>query len=125
MLDLVVSPSAPQPIYDQICDQVKSAIMAGALTVGDRLPSIRALASDLRVSVITVKRAYEELEAEGFIETVHGKGSFVAGGNVDALREEGRLAVQTLLEQALAQATRAGIPADEVRETLDLLTQGD
>ena len=87
-LDIIISNGSNEPIYEQITRQIKAAIMAGDVNEGDPLPSIRALANDLRISVITTKRAYAELEEAGFIDTVQGKGSFVAGGNLELLREE-------------------------------------
>ena len=87
-LDIIISNGSSEPIYEQITRQIKAAIMAGDVNEGDPLPSIRALANDLRISVITTKRAYAELEEAGFIDTVQGKGSFVAGGNLELLREE-------------------------------------
>ncbi|MEG1518020.1 MAG: GntR family transcriptional regulator, partial [Raoultibacter sp.] len=87
-MDIIISNASPAPIYEQIASQMKGLILAGTLEAGVQLPSIRALAGDLRISVITTKRAYAELEAQGFIETVPGKGSFVAGGNFELLREE-------------------------------------
>ena len=87
-VEIIISNSSNQPIYEQIVRQVKSQIMDGDLAAGEQLPSIRALANSLRVSAITTKRAYADLEAQGFIETVQGKGSFIAGGNADLLREE-------------------------------------
>ena len=81
-MEIIISNSSNQPIYEQIVRQVKSQIMAGDLVAGEQLPSIRALANSLRVSAITTKRAYADLETQGFIETVQGKGSFVAGGKM-------------------------------------------
>ena len=87
-MDIILSNSSGKPIYEQITDQVKEQIMTGVLAAGDALPSMRLLAKELRISVITTKRAYAELEEAGFIDTVQGKGSFVAGGNLELLREE-------------------------------------
>ncbi len=123
-MDLIVSNSSDRPIYEQITRQLKDAILAGDLVEGQRLPSIRALANDLRISVITTKRAYADLEAQGFIETVQGKGSFVAGGNKELLREERLRSVESLLEQALREAEGAGVPLEEVHAMLDLLAGG-
>lgn len=86
-LDIIIRNTGDQPIYDQIYSQIKNLIIAGKLKEGDLLPSIRGLAKDLRISVITTKRAYEELEREGFIYSVTGKGSFVAGKNTELIRE--------------------------------------
>lgn len=87
-MNLILRNASGQPIYDQITSQIKALILSGELKTGDALPSMRALAKDLRISVITTKRAYEELERDGFIETVPGKGSFVAQANLELIREE-------------------------------------
>ena len=98
--------------------------MAGELAESTLLPSIRALANDLRISVITTKRAYAELEEAGFVSTVQGKGTFVSGGNLELLREERLRQVERLLEQAVADAEAAGVTAPELHEMLDLLIEG-
>ena len=82
-MEIVISNSSDKPIYEQVASQVRTAIMAGELQAGDQLPSIRSLAADLRISAITTKRAYADLEQQGFISTVPGKGSFVAGNNLE------------------------------------------
>ena len=87
-MDIIISNASGKPIYEQIVSQIKQFILSNALQAGDALPSMRLLAKDLRISVITTKRAYEELEREGFIETIVGKGSFVASKNEDFLKEE-------------------------------------
>lgn len=92
------------PIYEQICTQIKDQILSGALQAGEMLPSIRTLAKDLRISVITTKRAYEELETQGFLTTVAGKGSFVAEGNRDLLRQSRLSEVEDCLRQAAEKA---------------------
>ncbi|TJW12044.1 GntR family transcriptional regulator [Parvibacter caecicola] len=122
-MDIVISNGSSKPIYEQIVDQIKAAIVSGTLTEGEPLPSIRALAGDLRISVITTKRAYAELEEAGFVNTVQGKGSFVAGGNLELLREERMRQVEELLGRAVKEARAAGIPADEVREMLELVLE--
>ncbi|MBB3170756.1 GntR family transcriptional regulator [Parvibacter caecicola] len=122
-MDIVISNGSSKPIYEQIVDQIKAAIVSGTLTEGEPLPSIRALAGDLRISVITTKRAYAELEEAGFVNTVQGKGSFVAGGNLELLREERMRQVEELLGRAVKEARAAGIPADEVREMFELVLE--
>lgn len=124
-MDIIVSNGSSKPIYEQIADQIKASIMNGALTEGDALPSIRALANDLRISVITTKRAYAELEESGFIITVQGKGSYVAGGNKELLREEQLRQVEALLAQAVEKAHQASIAPHELREMLDLLLDNE
>jgi GntR family transcriptional regulator len=123
-LEIIVSNSSASPIYEQIAQQIKNAILAGELAEGTLLPSIRALANDLRISVITTKRAYAELEEAGFVSTVQGKGTFVSGGNLELLREERLRQVERLLEQAVADAEAAGVTAPELHEMLDLLIEG-
>ncbi|MCI8367641.1 MAG: GntR family transcriptional regulator [Eggerthellaceae bacterium] len=120
-MDIIISNGSSKPIYEQIAEQIKSAIANGTLSEGEPLPSIRALASDLRISVITTKRAYAELEEAGFIDTVQGKGSFVAGGNLELLREERLRQIEGLLRKAVTEARAAGIFDAELRDTLDVL----
>lgn len=122
-MDIVISNASDKPIYEQIASQMKNLIMTGELIEGQQLPSIRALANDLRISVITTKRAYTDLEAQGFIETVQGKGSFVAGGNTELLREERLRHVEQLLSEAVEQAREAGLGAQELHSMIDLLTE--
>lgn len=121
ILEIIVSNSSASPIYEQIAQQIKDAILTGELAEGELLPSIRALANDLRISVITTKRAYAELEASGFVNTVQGKGTFVSGGNIEMLREEQLKNIEDLLSQASELAKTAGIEQDELHEMLDLL----
>ena len=122
-MDIIVSNASDKPIYEQIASQMKNLIMTGELVEGQQLPSIRALANDLRISVITTKRAYADLEAQGFIETVQGKGSFVAGGNTELLREERLRSVEELLSKAVDQAQEAGLTAQDLHAMIDLLTE--
>ena len=109
------------PIYDQIYSQIKAQIISGELQEHEALPSIRNLAKDFRISVITTKRAYEDLEADGFITTMPGRGSFVAPQNPALHREESVKQMEEHLQHAIDAARRGGITKDEVRETLDLL----
>ena len=120
-MDIIISNSSGQPIYEQISRQVKGAIATGRLRPGEPLPSIRALARDLRISVITTKRAYEELEREGFITTVPGKGCFVAPKNLELARENALRQVEEHLQKAVEAARLGGIAPAEVKETLDII----
>ncbi|MDO4501714.1 MAG: GntR family transcriptional regulator [Coriobacteriia bacterium] len=120
-MDIVISNSSGKPIYEQITSQIKAAIMQGVLKEGDQLPSIRALANSLGVSVITTKRAYSDLEDQGFLRTVQGKGSFVAGGNAEMLREERLKRIESHLASALDEAASAGVSLDEIHGILDAL----
>ncbi|MEG0015932.1 MAG: GntR family transcriptional regulator [Gordonibacter sp.] len=122
-MDIIISNASDKPLYEQIASQMKGLIMSGVLAEGAQLPSIRVLANDLRISVITTKRAYADLEAQGFIETVQGKGSFVAGGNLELVREERLRQVEVALEQAVDTAHAAGISAREMHDMLDLLLE--
>jgi len=124
-VEIIISNASNKPIYEQITDQVKAAILTGELAEGEQLPSIRALASSLRVSVITTKRAYTDLEAAGFIETVQGKGSFVAGGNMELIREERMRGVESLLTRAIADGRAAGLSDGELKEMFNLLMESD
>ena len=123
MLDIVISNSSNAPIYEQIVIHIKKAVMNGDLAEGAALPSIRALATDLRVSTITTKRAYQELEEAGVIHTVQGRGSFVAPRNVEFMREEALMAIENLLEQALRQGAAAGLAPEDVQEMLQALSE--
>lgn len=124
-MELVLSHSSDQPIYEQIASQIRAQVLGGQLAEGDRLPSIRALATQLRISAITTKRAYQELEAQGFIHTVPGKGCFVAGDNLELLREERLRMVEASLARAVSDARMAGISAEELCEMLDLQLEDD
>lgn len=122
-MEIIISNSSDKPIYEQISTQIKNAILSGELATGQALPSIRSLASDLHVSVITTKRAYSDLEALGFIETRQGKGSFVAGGNVELLREEQLRHIESLLQDALNNAETTGVSLSELHDILDTLAE--
>lgn len=120
-MELYISNSGQEPIYAQITRQIKAKILNGELQQGDALPSIRLLAKELRISVITTKRAYEDLEADGFITTMPGRGSFVTPQNPALHREESLKQMEEHLQHTIDAARRGGITKDEVRETLDLL----
>ena len=120
-MDIILSNSSGKPIYEQIADQVKEQIMTGALSAGDALPSMRLLAKELRISVITTKRAYEELEREGFLTTVPGKGCFVAARDLELVREETLRRVEEHLSQAVDLAKGGGVTLEELEQTLTIL----
>ena len=122
-VDIIISNSSGKPIYEQIADQVKEQIMAGALAAGDALPSMRLLAKELRISVITTKRAYEALERDGFLENVPGKGCFVAPQNRELLREAQLRRVEEKLTQAIEEARRGAVSLEELKEMLTELYQ--
>ena len=120
-MKIIISNASPDPIYEQIARQVKGQIIAGALEEGDGLPSIRKLAKELQISVITTKRAYEELEREGFLDTVGGKGTFVAAQNKEFLREKKMKVVEEKLHEAVREARVLGIDLEELKKMLLLL----
>lgn len=124
-MDIIISNSSGKPIYEQISEQIKNSIISGVLKEGDALPSMRLLAKELHISVITTKRAYEDLECDGFLTTVTGKGSFVAPKNIELIREEHLRRIEALLREAVALARSGGVSADEIREMLNLLEEGE
>lgn len=122
-MNIVIRNTGDMPIYEQIVVQIKQAIVAGELTEGEALPSMRLLAKELRISLITTKRAYEELEREGFIVTMTGRGSFVAAKNLDILREEQRRRLEAHLADAVDAARASGVDADELCALIRILYQ--
>jgi GntR family transcriptional regulator len=121
ILDIIISNSSNQPIYDQIYSQIKNLIISGKLKEGESLPSIRSLAKDLRISVITTKRAYDELERDGFIYTVAGKGCFVAEKNVELIREENLKRIEEYMMKIAELAAMCDISIDEIVEMFRIL----
>ena len=122
-MNIIISNSGDRPIYEQITAQIKAMIMNGQLQEGDALPSMRTLAKELRISVITTKRAYEDLERDGFITTVVGKGSFVKAADTSLVREERLKQIEELLGRAVVLAGESGIRKEEVLEILEILFQ--
>ncbi len=120
-MDIILSNTGGQPIYEQIYTQIRRQILSGALVPGEALPSIRALAKDLRISVITTKRAYDELEAGGFVYTVAGKGCFVARQSPDLLREQHLREIESHLQHAADLAAEAGLSRKELTDMLQAL----
>ena len=120
-MDIILSNSSGVPIYEQIEEQIKSQIMTGELVEGDALPSMRVLAKDLKISIITTKRAYEDLERDGFITSVTGKGSFVKRINSDMVKENMMFAIQELMETAVDKAILGKVSYEELSEMLQLL----
>ena len=123
-MNIVISNSGEIPIYEQIASQIKSAVIAGEVKPGEPLPSLRFLAKELRVSVISTKRAYEELEREGYITSVPGKGSFAAEINRELLREEQYKRLEEHLNEAVDAARTAGISLGGMKELLETLYEG-
>ena len=124
-MDIIISNAGGVPIYDQITRQVKGLILRGELKEGEALPSMRLLAKELRISVITTKRAYEELEREGFITTVPGKGCFVAPQDPELAREETLRRVEEHLTRAVEAAKSGGVTLEEMTDTLNILYGDD
>ena len=120
-MDIILSNTSDEPIYQQIVTQIKAQIMSGSLTAGDPLPSMRNLATQLRISVITTKRAYEELERDGFIENFTGRGCFVKAQNTDFLKEESMRQVEELLAKACEKAQVLKLSLQELQEMLELM----
>lgn len=124
-MNIILSNSSPLPIYTQIENQIKEMIMSGQLAEGDMLPSMRVLAKELHISIITTKRAYEELEKGGFIVTVAGKGCFVAAKNTRLVRENYLRQVEDSLQKAVSGAKLRGIGAEELKEMIEIIYKGE
>jgi len=124
-LNIIISNSSGKPIYEQIAMQIKNMIIRGALSPGEVLPSMRFLAKELRISVITTKRAYSDLERDGFIETVTGKGSFVANKNMAFIREEQLRLAEEYLQKAVDIAKSSDILCEELTEIIEVLYKGE
>lgn len=122
-MNIIINNSSMQPIYEQIVEQIKAQIMKEELKQEEMLPSVRSLSKDLRISALTVKKAYDALEQEGFIITVHGKGSFVSCMNQNLMMEEKRKEVENALENAIRKGRSCGMEAAEIRELFDLLME--
>lgn len=123
-MKIMINNSLMTPIYEQIVDQVKALIRSGELKENDNLPSVRVLAKELKISALTVKKAYDNLEAEGFTVTVHGKGTYVAATNTDLLLEEQKKEVETDLEMAIQKGRRCGLSDEDIRTLFDLIMEG-
>lgn len=120
-MKIIISNASSDPIYEQIGSQIKAQILSGDLKAGEALPSIRKLAKELRISVITTKRAYEELEKEGFLDIVGGKGTFVAEQNKELIREKKMKTIEDLMAEMINEAKRMGVTYDELHEMLNIL----
>lgn len=122
-MKLILNNSSMQPIYEQIVEQIRAEIMEGRMQEGMTLPSVRSLAKELRVSALTVKKAYDALEQEGFVVTVHGKGSFVSSANQNLLLEEKRREVEAGMEAAIRKGRSCGMSKEELRELFELIME--
>lgn len=126
MLDMriIINNSLMIPIYEQIVDQIKTQIRNGELKENDNLPSVRGLSKELKISALTVKKAYDTLETEGFVITVHGKGTYVAATNKERLLEEQRKEVEMDLERAIQKGRRCGISDEDIRSIFEIILEG-
>lgn len=122
-MQIIISNQSKEPLYEQIKKQIKSAILSGELQEGEAIPSMRKLAKDLNISVITTKRAYEELEKEGFIYSIVGKGSFVAEQNLELIRERKRMVIEEQLRAAIANSKEIGLSVEELQQLVRILAE--
>ena len=122
-MKIIINSSSMVPIYEQIMDQIKAQITAGDLKENDILPSVRTLAKELKISALTVKKAYDNLEQDGFTVTVHGKGTYVAAANTERMLEEQRREVEEGLEKAVEKGRRCGMNDEEIRELFELIME--
>lgn len=123
-MNIIINNSSMVPIYEQIMDQIKTLIRDGELKENDVLPSVRSLSKDLKISALTVKKAYDNLESEGFTVTVHGKGTYVAAANPELLLEEQKKEVEADLEMAIQKGRRFGISDEDIRSLFELILEG-
>ena len=122
-MKIIINHSSMVPIYEQIVDQIKTLIRDGELKENDNLPSVRSLASELKISALTVKKAYDNLEAEGFTVTIHGKGTYVAAANAELLLEEQKKEVEADLEMAIQKGRRCGISDEDIRTLFEMILE--
>ncbi len=122
-MNLIINHSSMEPIYEQLSRQIRSLISTGQMKEGESLPSVRALAKELRISALTVKKAYDDLEQAGFITTVHGKGSFVSSACQELFLEQQKREVEELLEQAARKGRSLGLSAQELSDTFELILE--
>ena len=122
-MNLMINNSSMQPIYEQIMEQIKQLVLTGKLKEESPLPSVRSLSKDLKISALTVKKAYDKLEEEGFIITVHGKGSFIAPTNRDLMMEENRRQVEADLESAVRKGKNCGMSKEELTDLFSLIVE--
>lgn len=123
-MKIIINTSLMVPIYEQIVDQIKMLIRNGELKENDNLPSVRTLSKELKISALTVKKAYDNLESEGFTVTVHGKGTYVAATNAELLLEEQKKELEADLEQAIQKGRRCGISDEDIKSLFELILEG-
>lgn len=124
-MHIIINHSSMVPIYEQIMDQIKTLIVNGELAADTCLPSVRAMSAELKISALTVKKAYDNLEAEGYTVTVHGKGTFVSAANQQFLKEEQKKEVERELENAIEKGRRCGLTDGEIRQLFDLMMEDE
>ena len=122
-MKIIINSSSMVPIYEQIVDQIKAQIVSGDLKENDILPSVRGLAKDLNISALTVKKAYDNLEQDGFTVTVHGKGTYVAAANPERMREEQMRSVEAELDRTVQKARRCGLADAEIRKIFEIIME--
>lgn len=122
-MNIILNHSSMTPIYEQLMEQIKQAIICGRLSAGDPLPSVRAFAAQLRISALTVKKAYDRLEAEGFVQTIHGKGTYVAASSRQLAEEANRRAVENDFAAAIERARQAGMTPEDITELIAILLE--
>ena len=125
LVKIIINNSSMVPIYEQIMEQIKAQIISGELKENDILPSVRTMAKELKISALTVKKAYDNLEAEGMTVTVHGKGTYVAASNTQLMEEERRKEVETDLEAAIQKGRRCGMKGEEIRSLFELIMEDE
>ena len=123
-MHIIINNTSMVPIYEQIMEQIKVAIVSGELVEDTMLPSVRALSKELKISALTVKKAYDNLESEGFTTTVHGKGTYVSAINTELLLEEQKKEVETSLEMAIQKGRSYGISDEDIRSLFELILEG-
>ena len=123
-MNIIINTSLMVPIYEQITDQIKTLIRNGELKENDNLPSVRSLAKELKISALTVKKAYDNLEEEGFTVTIHGKGTYVAATNTELLLEEQKKEIEADLEMCIQKGRRYGISDEDIRSLFELILEG-
>lgn len=122
-MNIIINHTSMQPIYEQIVAQIKAMIIDGTLKSQEMLPSVRTMSKELKISALTVKKAYDYLEEEGFIVTVHGKGSFIGESNANLLMEERKKEIEAQLEEVISKGRACGLSDGEIRELFDLIME--
>lgn len=122
-MEIIINHTSMRPIYEQIAERIKGMVIEGSLKEGEMLPSVRTMAKELKISALTVKKAYDFLEEEGFVVTVHGKGSFIAEHNQNLMMEERRKETEAALEQVIRRSRQGGLSDEEIRELFELIME--